>query len=372
MTPPPPTPTPPMTTTRPGSRRPPDTALRQQRLLSYKPMLDPTWTIGGILLCAAIFVPTGHHLSRLSESIPEINFVYDPGDCSIDRANRDRVCELSLEATQDMRGPVLVYYGVTNFFQNHRTYFRSVDFNQLQGGLPKDQTVLAAENCDPLREIGGVVLNPCGLRANTLFNDVFELLNDDLTMREDGVAFSSDAEYRYGQPEGFRKERCASCDQDVCDCAAGEWSCREPYVDEDGACWRYFYPDDDTTQYLYETYPMVVNPLEGVMNEHFMVWMRTAVTKNFRKLYGWIEDDVPKGTVLRFRVRANWEVSSFDGSKALIVTTSNWLGGRNDFLGKAVYVTGYCCLAAGVFFGLKQTLNPRRLADRSYLEYKED
>jgi hypothetical protein len=32
-----------------------------------------------------------------------------------------------------------------------------------------------------------------------------------------------------------------------------------------------------------------------VKDEHFIVWMRTAGLPNFRKLYGKIEDDLPKG-----------------------------------------------------------------------------
>ena len=46
------------------------------------------------------------------------------------------------------------------------------------------------------------------------------------------------------------------------------------------------------TQFLYETYPDIVNPIEGVLNEHFIVWMRTAGLPRFRKVYGRIDEGI--------------------------------------------------------------------------------
>ena len=58
------------------------------------------------------------------------------------------------------------------------------------------------------------------------------------------------------------------------------------------------------TQYLYETYPDVVSPIEGVLNEHFIVWMRTAGLPRFRKLYGKIEEQIEPQT-LTFNITAS-------------------------------------------------------------------
>jgi hypothetical protein len=46
----------------------------------------------------------------------------------------------------------------------------------------------------------------------------------------------------------------------------------------EGSRWAYWYPSDDTIQYLYESYPDNISPIQGVENEHFMVWMRYVVT----------------------------------------------------------------------------------------------
>lgn len=186
---------------------------------------------------------------------------------------------------------------------NQNRYYKSFDQSQLLGSLTQDS--VSADACQPLNKIGDVKINPCGLVANTLFNDVITLesiIGPDgaainAPMIESGIAWESDRDWKFRQPEGFNSEQCASCD--LCDCdevnenGVEVWSCNEPYVDEDGNCFRYFYPEDNNTQYLYETYPMVVSPLDGVMNEHFIVWMRTAALPQFRKLYGYIQEPIP-------------------------------------------------------------------------------
>lgn len=56
---------------------------------------------------------------------------------------------------------------------------------------------------------------------------------------------------------------------------------------------------------------------QGVTNEHFIVWMRTAGLPTFRKLYGRIDQDIPAGTALSFVINPGFEVVSFGGKKHL-------------------------------------------------------
>lgn len=121
-----------------------------------------------------------------------------------------------------------------------------------------------------------------------------------------------------------------------------------------------------------QTYPMVISPLEGVTNEHFVVWMRIAAYPKFRKLYGWINQPIAAGQVLEFQIQNNWEVKSFGGAKSLVLSTNNIFGGRNAFLGPYFYGVGLFCLCAASFFAAKQVFRPRKVGDRKYLQLKED
>lgn len=334
----------------------------------------------------------------------ELRQTYDAyGDpnplCGINTTyNAKRKCLLEFEATADMEPPILVHYELSNFHQNHKLYYQSKDRYQLLGAAPAQQTKLEATQCSILNKLGDVWLNPCGLIANTFFNDIFTIQSGNdangnpLELVEKGIAWLSDLEYKYAQPDAFQKEQCedpdpvnGTCNPDCClvegrtDTISGQtnlpWSCADqgPAISpEDGLCYRYHYPDEDITQYLYETYPDVINPLEGVTNEHFVVWMRIATLPTFRKLYGYFDEPIAKGTIFTIEVEANYVVQSFKGSKSLIISTSTSLGGKNPILGEALIAVGAFCLLVGVIFTLKHWLLPRKLADRKYLHFKED
>lgn len=245
------------------------------------------------------------------------------------------------------------------------------------------QSSIAASNCEPLNKLGNITLNPCGFIANTFFNDVIKFQptesqsDSSWKMHEQGIAWESDLEYKFRQPEQFRFKECISCSDASCDCnfseEGQEWSCELPYEDpnEDDKCYLYYYPDDDTTKYLYETYPMI-SPIEGVTNEHFVVWMRVAAKPKFRKLYGYFNRDILKGESLTFEITNNWAVKSFHGSKSLILTTTTALGGKNYSIGYSFIVLGGACLAIGAFFTLKHIFSPRKLGHPKYLKYKNE
>ena len=46
------------------TRRPLDTALRQQRIAAWSPYLDPWWVVATLFVLAAIFIPVGMYLTQ--------------------------------------------------------------------------------------------------------------------------------------------------------------------------------------------------------------------------------------------------------------------------------------------------------------------
>ncbi len=189
----------------------------------------------------------------------DIRSVYDAYNatslpCHIDEANANKTCKVEINVgPQDLHPPVLIHYEIKNFYQNHRKYLQSVDLSQLQG---KGNSARVQSNCVPLFKLGDISLNPCGLIANTFFNDVIILKSpSSLFMNETGIAWKTDVVDKFKQPLGFRKYQCSSCDDADCSCSSntggGPWSCQEPYQFQ-GKCWLYYYPNEDSTQYLYE------------------------------------------------------------------------------------------------------------------------
>lgn len=117
-----------------------------------------------------------------------------------------------------MKAPVYFYYQLDNFYQNHRRYVKSRDFNQLKGQWPEDLS-----NCDPivtnrdinpkgLKSVSGKDLdldapaNPCGLVAKSYFTDKFTLYQQDgktkVPMSETGIAWQSDIDNKFKNYDG--------------------------------------------------------------------------------------------------------------------------------------------------------------------------
>ena len=98
---------------------------------------------------------------------------------------------------------------MTNFYQNHRRYVQSFDQSQLQGHARSNKSIKGSD-CDPLQtDENGKAYYPCGLIANSIFNDTFQnivLLNARSSSAEEkpynmtnkGIAWDSDRDL-YGK-----------------------------------------------------------------------------------------------------------------------------------------------------------------------------
>lgn len=103
-------------------------------------------------------------------------------------------------------GDVFIYYGLSNFYQNHRRYVKSRDDDQLLGNFNDNPS----SDCAPFAlSAEGKTIVPCGAIANSLFNDTLTLTSSSyglVPVLRTGIAWESDREIKFRNPEGDLKE----------------------------------------------------------------------------------------------------------------------------------------------------------------------
>ncbi|CAA3028616.1 ALA-interacting subunit 3-like, partial [Olea europaea subsp. europaea] len=85
-----------------------------------------------------------------------------------------------------------------------------------------------------------------------------------------------------------------------------------------------------------------------------------------------IEVDLQAGDVINVELQNNYNTYSFDGKKKLVLSTTSWLGGKNDFLGIAYLVVGGLCFFLSLVFTIIYLVKPRKLGDPSYLSWNRN
>ena len=381
----------------PFSKRPKDTAFKQQRLLSWQPVWSPPWVIFCFAILALLFLPLGGAIIAVSDSVVEVKHRYDhiqacPPE-SRTEAN-DWACEplhVRFDVPRTMVAPVFIYYELSNFYQNHRRYAKSRNDLQLVGeSVPLDSL---GSDCDPFRhpgqyidlsaepnrtvkfdandaappvDIASIAYSPCGLIAWSMFNDTFDIVQN----------ATSGTQTLLCKGDNFRP------DGQVIDTTLA------PHCKKDKIEWptdrggKYNPPSRSDRSILTSRgwpqapngseYPLAVFVQKGyyvgelghripdVEDLDLMVWMRLASLSTFRKLYRRIEVDVPAGQY-DFVIHQRYDIRSFQGKKSVVLTTSSWVGGRNYMLGGLYIATGSVCLILALGFLAKYFTTPRRV-----------
>jgi len=372
------------------SRRPGNTAFKQQRLKAWQPILTPKTVLPLFFAIGIVFAPIGGLLLWASEQVQEIVIDYthcaDPGVGSTDlslipssnvQANFYKpvvetsqpaqwkystnstimaggnvtysICTLQFQIEADMHPPVLLYYRLTNFYQNHRRYVKSVNEDQLRGKAASKGAVDTTDSCSPLGfdNDTGKIIYPCGLMANSLFNDTFgspvliqkkagtssegEIFN----MTNKGISWSTDRD-RYG-PTQYNL------------------SIIQPppnWIDKFG------------TAYNETTVPNLQDW------EEFQVWMRTAGLPTFSKLARRNDTTIMTNGVYQLDINMSFPVTEYGGTKSIVLSTRTAMGGKNPFLGIAYVIVGGLCVLLGVIFTARHLFKPRKLGDHTYLSWE--
>ncbi|XP_068323529.1 ALA-interacting subunit 3-like [Pyrus communis] len=327
------------TSTRRHSKRPKYSRFTQQELPACKPILTPRWVISAFMLVSIVFIPIGVVSLFASRDVVEIVDRYET-DCIPTPARDDKVrfiqgpevktCNRTLKVSKHMKQPIYVYYQLDNFYQNHRRYVKSRSDQQLKD--PKSESEIDA--CKPEDKANGLPIVPCGLIAWSLFNDTYSFSRNSrpLTVNKKDISWKSDREHKFGKnvfPKNFQNGTLKG-----------------------GASL-------DNSKPLSE-------------QEDLIVWMRTAALPTFRKLYGKIEVDLEENDTIEVTLENNYNTYSFNGKKKLVLSTTSWIGGRNDFLGIAYLTVGGLCFFLAMAFMVVYLVKPRQLGDPSYLSWNRN
>jgi len=399
------------------SRRPANTAFRQQRLKAWQPILTPKTVLPLFFAIGIIFAPIGGLLLWASSQVQELVIDYThcateapyvkdasdkttgvilvdgkqtyghfkneweggmvpvwsrtnatvsyyqgqpvtssnplPDNAKAQVIEDQTICMIQFGIPDDLLPPVFFYYRLTNFYQNHRRYVKSLDPDQLNG--KKQPAASITSSCAPLATPTagyrpGKPYWPCGLIANSQFNDTFtspilqtDSSADPYRMTSKGIAWSSDAQLY----------------DDAHEYADGNYD--EIVVPPN---WQPRWPDGN--------YSTANPPPDLKTYEEFQVWMRTAGLPAFTKLALRNDDETMKQGQYKFNITMNFNVTEYGGTKQIVISTHTVMGGRNPFLGIAYVVVGGLCVVLGVAFTIANLIKPRKLGDHTYLSWNNE
>ena len=123
---------------------------------------------------------------------------------------------MNFEINKDLTPPIYVYYKLDKFYNNHREFVKSKDYEQLKG-----KSLLKEGNCGDMKYYkdyfnGKVpvsytgkelspssIMNPCGLISASTFNDTISFLKKEETIfiNETKISYKSDRKYMFKHSE---------------------------------------------------------------------------------------------------------------------------------------------------------------------------
>ncbi|CAI5756520.1 unnamed protein product [Candida verbasci] len=368
------------------SRKPSDNAFRQQRLKAYNPVLTAKTVIPLLIAIAIVFVPLGAAMWYASDKIEDITIDYSRctalatsdywqpipdnftafnfrkkfdgfqpdfrwriGKDDSQLFDEDQfVCQIQFQVLERMKGPIYVYYRLENFYANHRRYVKSFSEDQLNGKAASlsDIKDTVGQNCEPLSQRDGKRIYPCGLIANSLFNDTFsERLeavngtssNNTVELTKEGIAWATDK-------NRFKKT-------------------------------KYNYTEVVPPPNWYKKYPNGYNEtnMPDISTWYdFQNWMRPAALSTFNKLVLRNDSASLEPGWYQMNIGMHFPVLRYGGKKYLYISQRSVIGGKNDFLGISWMVGGGICFILGLALLVINFVKPRKTGDVNLLSWNQE
>ncbi|KAF9955260.1 hypothetical protein BGZ72_003918, partial [Mortierella alpina] len=361
------------------------TSFKQQRLKAWQPILTAKSVLPTFFILGILFAPLGGLLVWRNGMVTEMSFEYTGCKSALTRSDVPEAdfvhkspvgsfpqptylimsanqtvksaivghpdfnypvqrCMIELTIPVDLPAPVMMYYKLTNFYQNHRKYTKSLDYKQLAGEPSDASQILSRKGCSlPANEL----IYPCGFIANSLFNDTIS----DLISRPAPGAQS-------GENYEFSKKGIA-------------WST------DSGRFKKYGYtnlstilpPENWRGRYLNNVYSDDFPPPDISVDEDFQVWMRTAGWPTFLKPWGRNDQKDLKAGNYTMSIDMNFPIDTYGGKKYIVITTLGATGGRNNSLGIGYILLAILCAGLGIVFTAFHIIRPRIIGDHSKISF---
>lgn len=368
------------------SRRPKEDNFTQQRLKAVHPILTASAIIPLFTCIAIIFIPIGAAMLKASNNIQD--FAINYASCE-SMANSDtwsdiptefyshhfktelnttpkwklssndsyiwdnypeerNICQIQFEIPNELKAPILFFYKLTNFHANHRQYVKSFSEDQINGEAASVSTIkdTVGQNCQPLSlDSNGKIIYPCGLIANSMFNDSFSSIltsvnnsnSNDYQMSNSGISWSTN------------KNRFKKTEYNIEDIVPPpNWMKQFPNGYNETNL-----PDISTWQ-------------------EFQNWMSPAALSDFSNLVLRNDNDDIQEGLYQIDIGLHFPTTEYNGGKYVYISTASSIGGKNSFLGISWIVGGLICLGLAFATGLGVLVKRRRPGDTNLLSWNRE
>lgn len=371
------------TLTKEKSRRPPENSFSQQRLKAVNPVFTAATVIPMLMLLGVVFIPIGAAMWLASHRIEDLMIDYSQCEklASLDHwsaipekyttyrfkdlpevqtaqwkletddsqqfEDERQVCKIQFHVPHRIKGPLYFFYRLENFYQNHRRYAKSFSEDQIEGkaasvGAIKDTVGL---NCEPLSlNSDGTRIYPCGLIANSMFNDTFAstlaAVNGSSTnyeMTTKGIAWN-------GNKNRYKKTKY-------------DWTQIVPPPN-----WYKQFPNGYNS----------TNVPDISTWEEFQNWMFTSAFPDFNKMAMRNDKDAIEEGIYEVTIGLHFPVLPYDGKKHIFLSQRSVVGGKNYFMGYSWIAGGAVCFLLGFVLLAVNLVRPRKSGDPNLLSWNRE